>query len=89
LAEESSTHQTLRISTKLELECGVSNSESCDLAPKDGRDIVDIWQESSEKSILTCRKVKWGRNKHNCILKIFLTSYAPLHRKRHESRRFW
>ena len=56
LAEESSTHQALRISTKLELECGVSNPESCDLGPKDGRDIVDIWEESSEKSILICER---------------------------------
>jgi hypothetical protein len=52
LAEESFTYQALRNSTKLELECEVSNPESCDLAPKDGRDIMDIREESSEKSIL-------------------------------------
>jgi hypothetical protein len=47
LAEESSKHQALRISAKLELECEVSNSETCDLAPKGGRDIEDIREESS------------------------------------------
>jgi len=60
LAEESSTHQVLRIYTKLELECGVSNSESCELAPKDGRNVVDIREESFEESILTCERSNGG-----------------------------